>query len=106
MTHYSLQPRNQVFVKSFEFFCFGKNMCKNVNKNLGSEYNQKDALKTASKWAIQKTTKATVDSISNKLLIKLQKGFLKILYRQLKVKQKYQKRDIYLNKKDSKLLMN
>ena len=60
-----------MFVKGYEFFSFaknmgrsiGKNISKNLSKNLTSKYNQKlinhakqsatDALKTASKRAIQ-----------------------------------------------------
>ena len=56
-----------MFVKGYEFFSFAKNMGrsigKNISKNLTSKYNQKlinhakqsatDALKTASKRAIQ-----------------------------------------------------
>ena len=67
MTGYSVQSRNWIFVKGYGFFLFAKNMCKNIaknSKNLSSKYSQKcldhakqsatDALKTASKWAIQK----------------------------------------------------
>ena len=54
-----------------------KNVGKNVSKNLRSKYSQKlldhaeqftiDALKTASKRAIQKTTDTTGDLIGNKI---------------------------------------
>ena len=63
MTRFSVQPREQIFVKSYGFLSLTKNMCKNigenVGKNLSSKYSQKildhakqpatDALKTASK---------------------------------------------------------
>ena len=49
----------------------GRNIGKDVSKNLSSKYSQKlfdhakqtatDALKTASKWAIQKTAEVTGD---------------------------------------------
>ena len=32
MTQYSVQPRNQMFVKGYEFLSFAKNMGKNVGK--------------------------------------------------------------------------
>ena len=87
-----------------------------MGKNLSNKYSQKlfdhakqstrDALKTASKRAIQKLAEATGDLIGKKLSIKLQKNHHKILQRQSTVKQQYQKKDIYLQNKDSKLLMN
>ena len=56
----------------------GNNFAKNINKNLSSEYSQKlldcarkygvDAIKAASKKAIQKTVESTGDSIGNNLL--------------------------------------
>ena len=62
MTDYSVQPRDQIFVKGYEVLSFAKNMGKNIGKNicknLSSKYIQKrldyakqsatDALKTAS----------------------------------------------------------
>ena len=81
MTHYSVQPRDQIFVKGYGFLSFAKNMGKhigkNISKNLSSKYSQKildhakhsatDALKTVSKRAIQKTGEATSDLIGNKI---------------------------------------
>ena len=63
MTCYSVQPRDQIFVKDNGFLALAKNMGrnigKNISKNLSSKYSQKpidhakqstaDALKTASK---------------------------------------------------------
>ena len=60
---YSVQPRDQIFVKDYEFLSFSKNMSKNNGKNksrnLSGKYSQKhldhnkqsraDALKTTSK---------------------------------------------------------
>ena len=71
MTRYSVQSRNRIFAKGYEFLSFAKNMdrniYKNISKNLNSKYNQKlldhrkqsatDALKTASKRAIQKNSR-------------------------------------------------
>ena len=60
MTYYSVQPRDRIFVKGYEFLSFakniGKNVGKNTRKNFGSKYSPKrpdhakqsaaDALKT------------------------------------------------------------
>ena len=73
MDHYSVQPRDQIFVKSYEFLSFAKNVskdfCKNISKTLSSKYGQKfldhayksaaDAIKT--KRTIEKTAGATGD---------------------------------------------
>ena len=66
MTRYSVQPRDQIFVKGYGFLSFtknlGKNIGKNISKNLSGKYSQKllehakksatDALKTSSKRVI------------------------------------------------------
>ena len=81
MTRYSVQPRDRIFVRVYGFLSFaknmGKNIGKNISKNLSSKYSQKrldcteqsarDALKTASKKAIQNTAEATGDLIENKI---------------------------------------
>ena len=61
----------------------GENIGKNKSKNLRGKYNQKvldqtkqsitDVFKTASKRAIQKRAKATVDLIDNKIVNKITK---------------------------------
>ena len=42
---YSVEPRDQIFVKGYGFLCFAKNMGKNigkkVSKNLSDKYSQK-----------------------------------------------------------------
>ena len=81
MTRYSVQWRDWIFVKGYGFLSFTRNMRKIIGKiirkNIGSKYSQKrldhakqsatDALKTASKRAIQKTTEATRNLIGNKI---------------------------------------
>ena len=62
--HYSVQPRDRIFVKSYRFLSFAKNMVKNISKSLSGKYHQKrldhakkstaDALKSASERAIKK----------------------------------------------------
>ena len=74
---YSIEPRDRIYVKGYGFLSFAKNM----GKNLSNKYGQKlldsakksttDAIKTASKRAIQKTAKATSDLIGNKTADKI-----------------------------------
>ena len=35
--HYSIEPRDQIYVKGYEFLTFATNICKNVS----NKYNQK-----------------------------------------------------------------
>ena len=74
MTRYSVQPKDQTFVKGYRFLSFAKNMGKNIgkkiSKNLSEKYSHKflhhaknsatDAPKTGSKRAIQKQWKQPV----------------------------------------------
>ena len=70
---YSIEPRDRIYVKGYGLLSFDKNM----GKSFSSKYDQKlldsankfttDAIKTASKRAIQKTAEATGDLISNKI---------------------------------------
>ena len=87
MTRYSVQPRDQIFVKGYGILCFAKNMgqniVKNTSKRLSGKYSQKlldhakisatDALKMSSKRVIQKTTEAIRDLIDNKIPDKITK---------------------------------
>ena len=71
MTHYSVQPRDRIILKSYGFLFFvrnkGQNIGENTSKNLSSKYSQKltdhakqsatNALETSSKKAIQKQLK-------------------------------------------------
>ena len=66
---YSIGPRDRIYVKGYGFLSFAKNM----GKSLSNKYGQKlldsakkstaDAIKTASKRAIQKIAEATGDII-------------------------------------------
>ena len=61
----SIEPRERRYVKGYGFLSFAENIDKNIGKNISNKYNQKlvdsakksgtDAIKTASKGAIQKT---------------------------------------------------
>ena len=72
---YSIEPR--IYVKEYGFLSFGKNM----GKSLSNKYSQKlldsakksttDAIKTASKRAIQKAAEATGDLIVNAIADKI-----------------------------------
>ena len=69
---YSIEPRDEIYVKGYGFLSF----VKKIDKNLSNKYGQKlidaakksttDAMKTAPKRAIQKPAEATGDLIGNK----------------------------------------
>ena len=69
----SIESRDRIYVKGYGFLSFAKN----IGKSLSNKYGQKlldsakksttDAIKTASKRAIQKTAEATGDLIGNKI---------------------------------------
>ena len=73
----SINRTKRIYVKGYGFLSFDKNM----GKNLSNKYGQKlldsakksttDAIKTASKRAIQKTAEATGDLIDNKIADKI-----------------------------------
>ena len=75
--HYSVEPRDRRYVKSYRFLSFAKNIGKNIGKNISNKYSQKlvdtakksatDVIKTASKRPIQKTAEATGDLFGNKI---------------------------------------
>ena len=74
---YSIEPRDRTYVKGYGFLSFAKDM----GKSLSNKYGQKpldsakksttDAIKTASKRAIQKAAEATGDLIGNKIADKV-----------------------------------
>ena len=73
---YSIEPRDIIYVilvKGYGFLSFAKNMGKSLSNKYGQKrfYSAKksttDAIKTALKKAIQKTTEATGDLIVNKI---------------------------------------
>ena len=96
---YSDQPRVQIFVKGYGFLSFAKNW-----RNLSGKYSENlldhakqsatDAIKTSSEGVIQKTAETTGDLIG-------------IIQKQLQMHaiKKYLKKDIYLQKKNRKLMM-
>ena len=38
MTHYSVQPRDRIFVKGYGFLSFAKNMGRNISKNIRKNF--------------------------------------------------------------------
>ena len=81
MTSYSVQSRDQIFVKGYGFLSFARKYGKNISKSLSSKYSHKlldhakqcatDALKSVSKRAIQEIAEATGDLIGNKIADKI-----------------------------------
>ena len=69
---YSIDPRDRIYVKGQGFLSFAKNMGKSLsNKYDSTKKFATDAIKTASKRAIQKTAEATGDLIGNKIADKI-----------------------------------
>ena len=70
----------------------------------------KNFAKTAGKKILKKRAKATRDLIGNKIADKItakpSKNHIMKKYSQMKLIMKYRKKDIFLLKKDKKLLMN
>ena len=74
---YSIKVKNRICLKGYGFLYFPTNM----SKNLSNKYNQNlidnakksttDAIKIASKRAIQKTAEETDDLIDNKIADKI-----------------------------------
>ena len=77
---YSIEPRDRIYIKSYGFLSFAKNIGKHTTKaakKMSNKHSLKlldsakksttDATRTASKRAIQKTTEATGDLIANKI---------------------------------------
>ena len=116
---YSIEPRDRIYVKRYGCLSFAKNM----GKSLSNKYGQKlfdsakkstmDAIKTASKRAMQKTAEATGDLIGNKIADKItifskkkSNNNNKNNNEDVELTTHKIRKDIYLPKKDSKLLMN
>ena len=74
---YSIESKDGIYIKGYGFLSFAENM----GKKLSSKYGQKllcnakklttDAIKTASKRAIQKTAETTGDLIGNEIADKI-----------------------------------
>ena len=78
MTRYSVQPRDQIFVKGYGFLSFAKNMGVNIDKNSQKLLDHTkelatDALNTASERSIPKAAEATDNLIGNKIADKIKR---------------------------------
>ena len=73
---YSIEPRDEIYVKGYECLSFAKNMSNKYCQKLldSAKKSTKDATKTASKRAIQKTAEATGDFSGNKIADKITKA--------------------------------
>ena len=75
---YSIEQRDKIYVKGHGFLSFAKNMGNGLSNKYGQQLCDRakksttDAIKTASKRAIQKTAEATGDLIGNKIAYKKQ----------------------------------
>ena len=128
--HYSVQSRDQISIKSYEFLSFakntGKDIGKNISKNLIIKYSQRIldhakqfatyAPKTASKKSVQKTIEATDDLIGNKIADQVtiisrnsRQNSLRTVTNEAKsiwnLSQKYLKKDVHLQKNGRRLSM-
>ena len=108
---YSIEPRERRYVKGYGFLSFARNFSDKYSKSLmakGIDGSKKFA-KTAGKKILNKTAKATGDLIGNKIADKITSASKKSHNEensQMKLIMKYQKKDIFLLKKDKKLLIN
>ena len=74
---YSIEPRDRIYVKGYGFLSFAQNMGKSLSNKYGQKHldsakkSTTDAIKTASKRAIQKIEEATGDLIGNKIADKI-----------------------------------
>ena len=111
---YSTEPRDRIYVKGYGYSSFAKNMGKSLSNKYGqrrldsAKKSTTDAIKTASKRAIQKIAEATGDLIGNKTADKITSLSKKPSNNNNGdgLELATHKKDIYLQRKDSKLLMN
>ena len=70
---YSLEPRDRVYVKGYVLMSFARSMSNKYGKKLidTTKKSATDAIKTASKRAIQKTAEAAGDLVGNKIADKI-----------------------------------
>ena len=74
---YSIEPQDRIYVKGYRFLSFAKNMGKSLSNKCGQKLldsakeSTTNAIKTASKRAIQKTAEEMGDLIGNKIVDKI-----------------------------------
>ena len=66
---YSLEPRDRIYVKGYGVLSFARSVSNKYGQKIidTTKKSATDAIKTASKRAIQKTVEATGDLIGNKI---------------------------------------
>ena len=100
---YSIEPRERRYVKGYGFLSFARNFNDKYGKSLRNS--SKTFAKTAGKEILKETAKATGDLIANKIADKITAKPLKKSHDD-EVINGIPKKDIFLLKKDKKLLMN
>ena len=70
---YSIEHRDRIYEKGYGFLSFAKNISNKYSQKLfdSAKKSRTDAIKTASKRAIQKKAEATGDLIGNKIADKI-----------------------------------
>ena len=78
---YSIEPKDRIYVKGYGFMSFARSMSNEYGKKLVDTATRSttDAIKTASKRAIQKTAGATGDLVGNKIADKITSVSKKLL---------------------------
>ena len=97
---YSIEPRERRYVKGYGFMSFARNFSDKYSKSLINT--SKKFAKTADKQILKETAKATGDLIGNKIADKITAK----PHNKDEVINGIPKEDIFLLKKDKKLLMN
>ena len=70
---YSIELRDRIYIKGYRFLSFAENMGKSLNNKYGqkrldsTKKSTTNAIKTASKRAIEKVAEVTSDLIGNKI---------------------------------------
>ena len=70
---YSIEPKNRIYVKGYGFLSFEKTLSSKYGQKLldSAKKSTTDAIKTASKRAIQKIAEVASDLIGNKIADKI-----------------------------------
>ena len=109
---YSIEQKDRIYVKGYGFMSFARSMSNKYGKKLVDTATKSatDAIKTASKRAIQKTAEAKDNLVGNKIADKItsvsKKSTKKLPTIDEDAELSTHKKDTYHQKKDNKLLMN
>ena len=109
---YSIEPKDRINVKGYGFMYFARSMSNKYGKKFVDTATKSatDAIKAASKRAIQKTAEAKGNLVGNKIPDKItsvsQKSTKKLPTIDEDAELSTHKKDTYHQKKDNKLLMN